>query len=177
MTKNCPIILVTLFQRFRLNNETLSQAKNFIKTMDQFWNTFIKEITRKFFLIHLCIQRAHVRVIEINYWSTAFWSCRKTISKLDQNWDSILRSVFEQNIFFSCMTRSKVDQNYFRKVIFYIFRMVTSCNSDAEFLAATSDKNMIYLGWFWNKKGKKHRHVQGSFFNGHLVAFERSFHP
>jgi len=23
--------------------------------------------------------------------------------------------------------------------------MVTSCNSDAEFLAATSDKNMIYL--------------------------------
>ena len=30
----------------------------------------------------------------------------------------------------------------------FIFRMVTSCNSDAEFLAATSDKNMIYLGWF-----------------------------
>ena len=28
------------------------------------------------------------------------------------------------------------------------YRMVTSCNSDAEFLAATSDKNKIYLGWF-----------------------------
>lgn len=33
--------------------------------------------------------------------------------------------------------------------------MVTSCNSDAEFLAATSDKNMIYLGWFWNIENSK----------------------
>ena len=160
MTKNCPIILVTLFQRFRLNNWTLSQAKNFIKTMDQFWNTFIKEITRKFFLIHLCIQRAH------------FWSCSKTISKMDQNRDSVLRSVFEQNIFFSCMTISKVDQNYFRKVIFYIFRMVTSCNSDAEFLAATSDKNMIYLGWFWDKILTLNQ-ISGR--KGHFRVFEGSF--
>ena len=37
--------------------------------------------------------------------------------------------------------------------------MVTSCNSDAEFLAATSDKNMIYLGWFWKKKLKKNVRV------------------
>ena len=98
MTKNCPIILVTLFQRFRLNNETLSQAKNFIKTMDQFWNTFIKEITRTFFW-STYMYPGGTCSCDWNYWSTNYWSRSKIISKMVQNRDSILRSVFEQNIF------------------------------------------------------------------------------